>query len=175
MQTSTSTVGSLKDKLRKNLETDRLQTEQLMKDQLSELTASLKRSVNDELNTIGAGIQAQSRAINEQMTELANDLQQLKRQRIKPYHMMFLAPIIILLIICGANWGMVQYYRSNLETLKTEISEAETTLARLKKDGGKMQFNRCTDSQGQRHLCVKIDKAAGEFGNKGEWMIPEGY
>lgn len=172
----TSSVGSLKDKLRKNLETDRLQTEQLMKDQLSELTASLNRSVSDELNTIGAGIQAQSRAINEQMTELSNNLQLLKKQRIKPYHMMFLAPIVILLIICGVNWGLVQYWRNNLDTLKTEISEAETTLVKLAKDGGKIRLNHCTDNQGQRHLCVKIDRAAGEFGSKGElWMIPEGY
>ena len=78
-----------------------------------------------------------------------------------------------------AAWLSVWWQRHQVETLleqkaqlKAEVAELQTNAQDWTKRAGRAKLDKCGE---QSRLCVRIDKAAGTFGNDADYAILKGY
>jgi hypothetical protein len=62
--------------------------------------------------------------------------------------------------------------RGEIATLSARRDALETTVARLKAEGGQVQWRHCGTAG---RLCVRVDRKAGAFGEAGDFLIVKGY
>ena len=65
-----------------------------------------------------------------------------------------------------------------MNQLRAERAELQASIADLTARGGRIQLNECDDRGEKQRLCVRVDAAAGEFGDPQHgkvYMIVKGY
>jgi len=71
----------------------------------------------------------------------------------------------------GIAWWVLPS-RGEVAALSAQRDALETTVARLKAEGGKMEWRHCGTAQ---RLCVRVDRKAGSFGDAADFLIVKGY
>jgi hypothetical protein len=70
----------------------------------------------------------------------------------------------------SAAWWVLPS-RGQVAALSARRDALETAVARLKAQGGEMEWRRCGGAQ---RLCVRVDRRAGAFGENGDFLIVKG-
>ncbi len=71
----------------------------------------------------------------------------------------------------GIAWWMLPS-RGEVAALSARRDALETAVARLRAEGGQMEWRHCGPAQ---RLCVRVDRKAGAFGEAGDFLIVKGY
>lgn len=61
---------------------------------------------------------------------------------------------------------------AEISALRSQRTELEAALLRLKQQGSQIEWRRCGDEQ---RLCVRIDRKAPAFGDQADYRIARGY
>jgi hypothetical protein len=67
----------------------------------------------------------------------------------------------------GVAWWLLPS-RAEVAALGARREALEAAVARLKAEGGEMEWRRCGSA---RRLCVRVDRKAGAFGESGDFLI----
>mgnify|MGYP005847841649 CR=1 FL=1 len=145
----TSNVASLRDRLSKKLESDRLAVENLTQSELQKLSDALSKACSDALDTTAKGINAKTAKIskrlneqNERISESLNSVESSAAGLAKALSRSWIKPTLIGLSLClgifAGSWGLMQYLAWSIEqkleqgaALAVEIEQQEKTLAKL--------------------------------------------
>lgn len=71
----------------------------------------------------------------------------------------------------GITWWALPS-RGEVAALSARRDALETAVARLKAEGGQVEWHRCGTAQ---RLCVRVDRKAGAFGEAGDFLVVKGY
>jgi hypothetical protein len=71
----------------------------------------------------------------------------------------------------GAAWWVLPS-RAEVAALSARREALETAVARLRAQGGEMEWRHCGAAQ---RLCVRIDRKAGAFGESGDFLVVKGH
>ncbi|MGP8034195.1 MAG: hypothetical protein ACLPQ6_08640 [Steroidobacteraceae bacterium] len=72
--------------------------------------------------------------------------------------------------LCIAWWLLPS--RSDVAALTARRDALEAAVAHLQEQGGQAELRRCGAA---RRFCVRVDRAAGAFGEAGDFLIVKGY
>ena len=72
--------------------------------------------------------------------------------------------------LCGAWWLLPS--RGDVAVLMARRDTLEAAIAHLREQGGQAELRRCGAA---RRLCVRVDRAAGAFGEAGDFLVVKGY
>jgi hypothetical protein len=72
--------------------------------------------------------------------------------------------------IGAARWALPS--AAEIDVLRSRRDELAANLAKLEQQGGRIDWRRCGDA---RRLCVRVDRKAPAYGDKGEYFVIEGY
>jgi hypothetical protein len=61
---------------------------------------------------------------------------------------------------------------AEVASLASRREELSANLARLRRDGGALELRRCGSAQ---RLCVRIERAAGTYGEERDFLVVKGY
>jgi hypothetical protein len=115
---------------------------------------ALLAALSESEQRTSAAIRAQSRS--------------LQRTALTSWVAVVIPVSLTLLLGSGGLWWMSQSIAGKL----AEIERHNTALERLAQEGGRVQLTHCGNG---RRLCAKIDPSTGEYGERGEYRILEGY
>jgi len=62
--------------------------------------------------------------------------------------------------------------RSEIDALRVRRDELAANLARLEREGGRIEWRRCGTPE---RLCVHVDKSAPAYGEKADYYVVKGY
>ena len=113
-------LGKLTERLKSQMNQDRVAVENLTQEQLSALGESLRGCVEGELSTIKTNIHDYTRSVN----------QRLRRAWIVP----LLTALSLLAGICGGSWGLTRYLSWNLQRTLTATENAKGELAQAERE-----------------------------------------
>jgi hypothetical protein len=69
-----------------------------------------------------------------------------------------------------ARWALPS--AAEIATLRSRRDELAANLAKFEQQGGRIDWRRCGDA---RRLCVRVDRKAPTYGDKGDYVVIEGY
>ncbi len=69
-----------------------------------------------------------------------------------------------------ARWTLPS--ATEIAALRSRRDELAANLAKLEQQGGRIDWRRCGDA---RRLCVRVDRKAPTYGDKGDYVVIEGY
>ena len=78
------------------------------------------------------------------------------------------------IVVCILVHGYIKLRMRDIDEINEKTAKAEAALALVEKQGGRMDVTLC-DARGQKRICIRIDRSAGEFGQARDYMIPAGY
>jgi hypothetical protein len=81
-----------------------------------------------------------------------------------------LAALCALLPIAIARWSMPS--PGEIAALRARRDELSANVAKLERQGGRIDWRRCGDS---KRLCVRTDRRAPSYGEKGDFVVIDGY
>ena len=81
------------------------------------------------------------------------------------------AALLCTLVPIGvARWALPS--AAEIATLRSRRDELAANLASLEQQGGRIDWRRCGEA---RRLCVRVDRRAPTYGDKGDYFVIEGY
>ena len=127
----TSNVNDLNARIQQRKEIDRRKVDEIAERELQAYGERLRASVSHKLHTIETVMETETTRIHGQLRGLRELLWRDLRADL-------VIVAIILLIICGASWGLLRWQLTRVqtlletqETLQLEIAEAQTALDQL--------------------------------------------
>lgn len=100
---------------------------------------------------------------------VVSDLQRLSLARAAWQHVM-VALVAIVVTLVAVRWYVPSV--SEMQALRAEKAQLETSIADLKQRGGKLKLSHCGP---ERRLCVAVQDYAGIYGKAGDYRIAKGY
>jgi hypothetical protein len=61
---------------------------------------------------------------------------------------------------------------SQIETLRARRDELQASIARLEQGGGRIEWRHCGE---RARLCIRIDRGAPSYGDRGDYLVVKGY
>jgi hypothetical protein len=80
------------------------------------------------------------------------------------------AVVCTVLPIGFARWALPS--AADIAALRVRRDELTANLASLEKQGGRIDWRRCGND---RRLCIRVDRKAPVYGEKGDYYVIEGY
>jgi hypothetical protein len=83
--------------------------------------------------------------------------------------------LVMAALSCAVPMGIAWWAlpsRGEVAALSARRDALETTVTRLKAEGGQMEWRHCGTAQ---RLCVRVDRKAGAFGEAGDFLVVKGY
>ena len=116
-----------------------------------------------ETNSEAVKVASAFEEMHKKIQEVASAIQ--KKTLVQAAYPLALALLVAVLTVTGLNW-YVGLKRAELIELKNQARQWEEKAGRAK----------LTSCGSTKRLCVKVDRRAGEFGDKGGvWMVIDGY
>lgn len=81
-----------------------------------------------------------------------------------------LALICALIPVAVARWALPSV--AEVSSLRSRRDELRLSVSRLEQLGGRVDWRQCGDS---RRLCVRVDRGAPTYGEKGDYYVINGY
>ena len=127
----TSNEHDLRDRIRRRMETEDLEMNAIVARELQTFGETLRASVSHKLHTIETVMETET-------TRIHGQLRGLRELLWRDFRADLVIVVSILLIICGASWGLLRWQLNRVqnlletrETLQLEIAEAQTALDQL--------------------------------------------
>ena len=138
-------------------------------DRLREHTAGLDAIVREEIRVT---LIEELRALTQDSQHAAAALRRLHRSanvRLIGWGAVVLS--IAATLPCALGWWLLPT-RAEIEGLAARRDELSANIARLARQGGKVEFRRCGAEQ---RLCVRIERGAPAYGATGDFLVLKGY
>jgi hypothetical protein len=121
----------------------------------------IRRTLVDELKTLTA-----------ETTHAAQALRRIRRAgaRRGAVWSLLIALLCALIPVCAARWMLPS--PAELAALRVKRDEMNSNLQRLQQLGGRIEWRRCGEAN---RLCIRVDRKAPTFGEKGDYFVVEGY
>ena len=119
------------------------------------------------------------RTLAEELAELTAEssraaaaLRRMKRAADLRGHLWAAALALVATAIPAAfmNWALPS--TSEIDSLRGRRDQLQANLKKLEQMGGRAEWRRCGDSA---RFCVRIDKSAPAYGEKGDYFVVKGY
>jgi hypothetical protein len=144
------------------------------------LAETVLQKLKSEVSELGGVARDEIRAtMLEELSALGEDSRRaaetLRRLRHVADLRVALWTLAMVAISCAAPMGIAWWLlpsRGELAALNARRDELQTSVARLRAEGGQVEMRHCGVAQ---RLCVRIDRKAGAFGEAGDFVIVKGY
>ena len=127
----TSNENDLRDRIRRRTEAESRKMDAIAARELQTFGETLHASANDKLHTIETVMETETKRIHGQLRSLRELLW-------RDFRADLVIVVSILLIICGASWGLLRWQLTRVqtlletqETLQLEIAQTQTALDQL--------------------------------------------
>lgn len=136
---------------------------------LREHAAGLDAVVRDEIRNT---LLEEMRALGEDTHRAAEALRQLQHTAtFRPIVWSVLLLTLATLIPLGLSWWVLPT-RSEIDGLRARRDELLANIERLTHQGGGVDLRQCGQAQ---RLCVRVDRGAPTYGERGEFLVVKGY
>ena len=148
----TSNENDLRDRIRRRTEAESRKMDAIAERELQQFGETLHASANGKLHTIETVMETETKRIHGQLRSLRELLWRDLRADL-------VIVAIILLIICGASWGLLRWQLTRVqtlletqETLQLEIAQTQTALDQLQAETWGVWLHE--DADGTRHVVL---------------------
>ena len=156
----TSNANDLRDRIRRRMETEDREMNELVARELQTFGETLRERVRHKLHTIETVMETETRRIHGQLRGLRELLWRDLRADL-------VIVVSILLIICGASWGLMRWQLTRVqnlletqETLQLEIAQTQTALDQLQAETWGVWLHE--DANGRRYVVLPSGTLAVE-------------
>ena len=144
--------NDLRDRIRRRTEAESRKMDAIAERELQQFGETLHASANDKLHTIKTVMETETKRIHGQLRSLRELLWRDLRADL-------VIVAIILLIICGASWGLLRWQLNRVqtlletqETLQLEIAQTQTALDQLQAETWGVWLHE--DADGTRYVVL---------------------
>jgi hypothetical protein len=138
-------------------------------DKLRAHTQDLDGVVRDEIRRT---LVEELQLLTAEMTRATRALQRIRRRAgLRQAWWGFLLTLLCALVpLIVARWALPS--AAEISTLRARRDELSLSIAQLEQRGGRIDWRHCGDA---RRLCVRVDRKAPTFGERGDFYVIEGY
>jgi hypothetical protein len=131
-------------------------------------TQDLDSVVRDEIRRT---LVEELRALTAETTRATQALQKIRGAgRLRGAAWSLAAALLCALVPIGvARWALPS--AAEIAALRVRRDELAASIAKLEQQGGRIDWRRCGDA---RRLCVRVDRKAPTYGDKGDYFVIEG-
>ena len=148
----TSNEHDLRDRIRRRTEAERQKMDAIAARELQTFGETLHASANDKLHTIETVMETET-------TRIHGQLRGLRELLWRDFRADLVIVVSILLIICGASWGLLRWQLTRVqtlletqETLQLEIAQTQTALDQLQAETGGVWLHE--EADGMRYVVL---------------------
>ncbi len=138
-------------------------------DKLRAHTQDLDSVVRDEIRRT---LIEELRMLTAETTRAARALQTLgRRAGLRAAMWSFILVLVCALVpLAVARWALPS--AADVSSLRTRRDELRLSVSKLEQLGGRIDWRQCGDA---RRLCVRVDRKAPTYGEKGDYYVIDGY